>query len=205
MPRILPGILPGVIAMAIIVVASNILVQYQLGNWLTWGDQLSHRASGHRHHEPVYGTQSRAASCWSVSRPGCCVRWSRRAGQDHVAASPSPRARLFRAQLMDIAVFNQLRKYNWWLPPWAASVIGSVLDTAVFFSIAFSAELVPFFPGDDVLWANERVALLGSGPVAPLRVSLAAADWLVKLAQAVLALVPFRISRWKFDGSSRAN
>ena len=29
--------LPGVIAMAIIVVASNILVQYPLGNWLTWG------------------------------------------------------------------------------------------------------------------------------------------------------------------------
>ena len=33
----MPRILPGVIAMAIIVVASNILVQYQLGNWLTWG------------------------------------------------------------------------------------------------------------------------------------------------------------------------
>ena len=68
-----------------------------------------------------------------------------------------------------------------------------MLDTAVFFSIAFAAALVPIFPGDDVSWANEQVALLGSGPVLPLWVSLAVADWLVKLAQAVLALVPFRI------------
>ncbi|MFV0299752.1 MAG: VUT family protein, partial [Paracoccus sp. (in: a-proteobacteria)] len=30
-------IIPGIIAMAIIVVASNILVQHQLGQWLTWG------------------------------------------------------------------------------------------------------------------------------------------------------------------------
>ena len=63
----------------------------------------------------------------------------------------------------------------------------------MFFSIAFSMQLAPMFPNDDVSWANELVPMLGHGPVQPLWVSLAVADWLVKLAQAVLALVPFRI------------
>ena len=67
------------------------------------------------------------------------------------------------------------------------------MDTAVFFSIAFAAELTPIFPNDDVFWANERLPLLGVGPTAPLWVSLAVADWLVKIAQAALALIPFRI------------
>ena len=191
----MPRILPGVIAMAIIVVASNILVQYQLGNWLTWGaisypiaflvTDIMNR---------VYGTQAarRVVLAGFVTGLLCSLV---AAGFDKTTLriAIASGAAFLSAQLMDIAVFNQLRKYNWWLPPLAASVVGSVLDTAVFFSIAFSAELMPFFPGDDVSWANERVALLGSGPVAPLWVSLAAADWLVKLAQAVLALVPFRI------------
>lgn len=42
-------------------------------------------------------------------------------------------------------------------------------------------------------WAGEALPLLGTGPVVPLWVSLAVADWLVKLVLAILALVPFRI------------
>ena len=42
-------------------------------------------------------------------------------------------------------------------------------------------------------WANEVLPLLGTGPAAPLWVSLAVADWLVKLTLALIALVPFRI------------
>ena len=188
-------IVPGVIAMAIIVVASNILVQYQLGNWLTWGaltypiaflvTDIMNR---------VYGTQAarRVVLAGFVTGLLCSLV---AAGFDKTTLriAIASGAAFLSAQLMDIAVFNQLRKYNWWLPPLAASLVGSVLDTAVFFSIAFAAALVPIFPGDDVSWANEQVALLGSGPVLPLWVSLAVADWLVKLAQAVLALVPFRI------------
>ena len=191
----MPRILPGVIAMAIIVVASNILVQYQLSNWLTWGaltypiaflvTDIMNR---------VYGTQAarRVVLAGFVTGLLCSLV---AAGFDKTTLriAIASGAAFLSAQLMDIAVFNQLRKYNWWLPPLAASLVGSVLDTAVFFSIAFAAALVPIFPGDDVSWANEQVALLGSGPVLPLWVSLAVADWLVKLAQAVLALVPFRI------------
>jgi uncharacterized PurR-regulated membrane protein YhhQ (DUF165 family) len=66
------------------------------------------------------------------------------------------------------------------------------VDTGIFFSIAFSAGLSFIAPGVDVGWANEPVALLGRGPVAPLWMSLALADFLVKLGIAVFALAPFR-------------
>ena len=63
----------------------------------------------------------------------------------------------------------------------------------IFFSLAFSSALVFIDPADDVGWANEILPLLGWGPQSPLWVSLGTADWLVKLALAGLALVPFRL------------
>lgn len=67
------------------------------------------------------------------------------------------------------------------------------MDTAIFFSIAFSAALSWIAPGVDVGWANEPVPLLGAGPAVPLWVSLAVADFFVKVALALLALAPFRV------------
>ena len=95
-------------------------------------------------------------------------------------------------QLLDVAVFNRLRAGSWWRAPLVSSVLGSVVDTAIFFALAFSASLAFIAPQVDVAWANEAVPLLGRGPVAPLWVSLAVADFSVKLAIAVLALAPFR-------------
>ncbi|MDF3852735.1 VUT family protein [Paracoccus sp. P2] len=188
-------ILPGVIAMAAVVVASNILVQHLLGAWLTWGaltypvaflvTDIMNRVYGPAAaRKVVYAGFVTGVLCSVVA-----------AGLDKTTLriAIASGAAFLSAQLMDISVFNQLRKYNWWLPPLAASVAGSILDTAVFFSIAFAAQLTPIFPADDVSWANELVPLLGHGPVQPLWVSLAVADCGVKLAQAVLALVPFRI------------
>ena len=63
----------------------------------------------------------------------------------------------------------------------------------MFFSVAFSASLAFVAPGEDVSWAGEVLPLLGIGPMAPLWVSLAVADYGVKLAIAVLSLVPFRV------------
>ena len=71
-------------------------------------------------------------------------------------------------------------------------------DTVIFFTVAFSAMLVWIEPGNDISWANEALPLLGIGPVAPLWVSLAVADWGVKLALAIVALVPFRLIIQKF-------
>lgn len=191
----MPRLLPGVIAMATVVVASNILVQHLLGSWLTWGaltypvaflvTDIMNR---------VYGPTAARKVVYAGFVTGvlCSVA---AAGMDKTTLriAVASGAAFLSAQLMDISVFNQLRKYNWWLPPLAASVVGSIIDTTIFFSIAFASQLTPIFPADDVSWANELVPLLGHGPVQPLWVSLAVADCSVKLAQAVLALVPFRI------------
>lgn len=188
-------ILPGVIAMAIVVVASNILVQHLLGEWLTWGaltypvaflvTDIMNR---------VYGPVAARKVVFAGFVTGViCSMIAAGMDKTTLRIAVASGAAFLSAQLMDISVFNQLRKYNWWLPPLAATLVGSVLDTAVFFTIAFSATLMPLFPPDDVSWANELVPLLGHGPVQPLWVSLAVADWMVKLAQAIVALIPFRI------------
>ncbi|WP_323033900.1 VUT family protein [Paracoccus sp. (in: a-proteobacteria)] len=188
-------LLPGVIAMATVVVASNILVQHLLGSWLTWGaltypvaflvTDIMNRVYGPTAaRKVVYAGFVTGVLCSVVA-----------AGLDKTTLriSVASGAAFLSAQLMDISVFNQLRKYNWWLPPLAASIAGSIFDTTVFFTIAFASQLTPIFPNDDVSWANELVPLLGHGPVLPLWVSLAVPDCAVKLAQAILALVPFRI------------
>ena len=97
------------------------------------------------------------------------------------------------AQLLDVSIFDRLREGSWWRAPLASSLIGSSVDTALFFTIAFSGWLVFLEPGNDVSWANEALPLLGIGPVVPLWVSLAVADWGVKLALALIALMPFRM------------
>ena len=74
-----------------------------------------------------------------------------------------------------------------------SSIIGSALDTLIFFSIAFSATFVFIEPKNDVAWANETSALLNFFPIdAPFWVSMAAADFMVKFVLASLFLIPFR-------------
>jgi uncharacterized PurR-regulated membrane protein YhhQ (DUF165 family) len=66
-------------------------------------------------------------------------------------------------------------------------VIGSVVDTALFFTIAFAGFLAFPTTWGDVSWAQETTV------VGPLWVGLGLADWGVKMAIALLALVPFRV------------
>ena len=99
------------------------------------------------------------------------------------------------AQLVDVFIFNRLRNGQWWRAPLASTIVGSILDTALFFTIAFSAS-IPFFSDAanyKISWAWDLVPLLTVGSDAPLWVSLALADWIVKLSVALIALVPFRI------------
>ena len=188
--------LPGVIAMAIIVVASNILVQYHLGAWLTWGaitypfaflvTDVMNRVYGP-------GPARRVVLAGFVIGVACSMV---AAGMDKTTlriAIASGTAFLL-AQLLDIGVFNALRANGgWWKAPLLSSFFGSALDTALFFSLAFAAQFSFIDPADNVAWANELVPLLGFGPQAPFWASLASADWLMKMALALLALVPFRI------------
>jgi queuosine precursor transporter len=97
------------------------------------------------------------------------------------------------AQLLDVSVFDRLRAGSWWKAPLVSTLFGSSLDTAIFFTTAFSAQLTLLEPANDVSWANAVVPVLGMGPDAPLWVSLAMADWGVKLLLALVALLPFRL------------
>lgn len=192
--------LPGILAMAAIVVASNILVQFLYGQWLTWGAftyPLAFLVTDIMNR--VYGKVAarRVVMVGFVVGLVCSLIGTQIMGEFgplvtiRIAAGSA--VAFLVAQLLDIAIFSALRGGQWWRAPLASTLIGSTVDTVLFFSIAFSGALSFVHPGTDVSWAAETLPLLGSGPVAPLWVSLAVADWAVKLTLALVALVPFRL------------
>ena len=192
--------LPGVIAMAVIVVASNILVQHPLGAYLTYGaltyplsflvNDITNRLQG-------------AAAARKVVLAGfvagliCSVIGTRIENEFGplvtLRIALGSGTAFLVGQLLDIAVFNRLRRAEWWRAPLASTLIGSSIDSVIFFTIAFAMSLSVLEPGNDVSWAAEPGPLLGLGPVVPLWVSLAVADWCVKFAIAVFGLLPFRL------------
>lgn len=196
-------ILPGVIAMATIVVASNILVQFLiLDGLLTWGAftyPLAFLVTDIMNR--VYGAKSARTVVLSGLVVG--IICSLIGSQIMLEFGPAVPIRVaigsatafLVAQLLDIAVFNRLREGSWWRAPLGSTLVSSTVDTAIFFSIAFAAFFNGFsaFAADQVIWAQDAAPFLTTGPMAPLWVTLAVADWGVKLAVALVALVPFRI------------
>ncbi|MVW73275.1 queuosine precursor transporter [Bordetella sp. 15P40C-2] len=157
-----------VFCMGLIVVGSNILVQFPINDWLTWGglsypvaflvtDVLNRR----------FGPQAARRVAWVGFALALLVSvW--------VA---SPRIALASglayicAQLADIRVFDRLRDKRWWLAPLMSGTVGALLDTAVFFSVAFAATGTPW-----VTW------MLG--------------DLAIKLVVNLTMLAPFRALMW---------
>lgn len=190
--------------MAAIVLASNILVQFLFGQWLTWGaftyplaflvTDLMNRIYGP-------GPARQVVFAGFVVGVFCSLIGTQIMLQGDGYTYPAVTVRIalgsgvafLTAQLVDVAIFDRLRQGRWWRAPLASTLVGSTLDTALFFSIAFSAQLSWLEAGNDVSWANEGLPFLGFGPDAALWVSLAVADWSVKLGLALLALVPFRL------------
>ena len=192
--------LPGIIAMAAIVVASNILVQFLYGQWLTWGAftyPLAFLVTDVMNR--VYGQTAarRVVLVGFVVGLICSLIGTQIVGEFGpmvtIRIAIGSGLAFLIAQLLDVAIFSALRDGKWWRAPLASTLIGSTVDTILFFSIAFSGALSFLSPSTDVSWAAETLPLLGSGPVAPLWVSLAVADWAVKLSLALIALVPFRL------------
>ena len=72
------------------------------------------------------------------------------------------------AQLLDVQIFDQLRKKKWFVAPLTSSLIGSTIDTFLFFSISFYATGIPW-------------------------VTLSLGDLAVKVLVALLMLIPFRM------------
>ena len=190
--------------MAAIVLASNILVQFLFGQWLTWGAftyPLAFLVTDVMNR--LYGAAAarRVVFAGFVVGVICSLIGTQIMLEGDGYTFPAVTLRVaiasglafLTAQLMDVAIFDRLRDGAWWRAPLASTLVGSSLDTAIFFSIAFSGALSFLEPGNDVSWAAEPLPLLGIGPMVPLWVSLGTADWLVKLSLAILALVPFRL------------
>lgn len=196
-------LLPGILAMAAIVVASNILVQFLLlDGLLTWGaftypfaflvTDLVNRLHG-----------AAAARRIVFAGFGVGVLCSLVGTQVMLEFGPAVTLRVavgsavafLVAQLMDVAIFDRMRAGAWWKAPLVSTLVGSTVDTILFFSIAFSAS-VTIFPeaaNAAVTWAQEPAPFLTFGPEMPLWVTLAVADWMVKLTIAAIALIPFRL------------
>ncbi len=193
-------LLPGILAMAAIVVASNILVQHPLGAYLTWGaltyplsflvNDITNRLAG-------AGAARRVVLTGFVVGLVCSVAGT----QIHNAFGPLVTFRValgsgtafLVGQLLDVSLFDRLRRAAWWRAPLISTLMGSTLDSVIFFTIAFAASLSFLEPWNDVSWAAVPGPLLGTGPEVPFWVSLALADWCVKFGIALFGLLPFRL------------
>ena len=152
--------------MLLVIAASNYLVQFPINDWLTWGafpypaafliNEITNRMEGPQSAKKVvyFGFLWGAVFSFWLATP--------------LIAIASATAFL-TAQLLDIYVFNHLRKLPWWYAPFFASLGGSIIDTALFWSIAFWGQPLPI-----LTWA------IG--------------DFGVKLVLDLAFLVPFRLA-----------
>ena len=72
------------------------------------------------------------------------------------------------AQLLDVQIFDQLRNKRWFVAPFTSSLIGSIVDTFLFFSISFYGTGIPW-------------------------ITLSFGDFVVKILVALIMLIPFRL------------
>ena len=190
------NLIPGIIAMAVIVVASNILVQHPMGAYLTYGaltyplsflvNDITNRLQG-------VTAARKVVLAGFVAGLVCSVIAAQFPGVTTMRIAIGSLTAFLVGQLLDITVFNRLRRAEWWRAPLVSTLLGSTVDSAIFFTIAFAASLTFLEPSNDVSWAGDPGALLGWGPAVPFWVSLAVADWCVKFAIAVFGLLPFRL------------
>lgn len=154
------------IAMVVIVVSANVLVQFPINQWLTWG-ALTYPISflitdlANRFHGP------------NIARRVLYVGFIIAVILSIYFATPrialASGTAFLIAQLLDVSVFDRLRNNIWWQPPLISSLLGSAVDTALFFSIAFYGTTVPW-------------------------VTLAIGDFFVKVILALIMLIPFSIA-----------
>ncbi|MEE4295934.1 MAG: queuosine precursor transporter [Wenzhouxiangella sp.] len=135
------GLTVMVTAMVVIVASANYLVQFPVNDWLTWGaltypisyfvTDLTNRWYGpERARKVVYVGFVLAVilSAWLAS--------------PRIAIASG--AAFLVSQLLDVSIFNRLRGGRWWRAPLMSSVLGSLVDTALFFALAFYATGVPW-------------------------------------------------------------
>lgn len=154
-----------VLAMGVVVLASNILVQYAINDWLTWGaitypfaflvTELVNRAFG-------------PAQARRVAWVGFAVAVAASLVLAPARIAAASGLAFLLSQMLDITVFDKLRQSRWWRAPLLATMLGAVLDTSVFWGVGFA--------GEDLPWVTWALGDLG-----------------VKLVMAVCLLLPFRL------------
>jgi uncharacterized PurR-regulated membrane protein YhhQ (DUF165 family) len=187
------GLAPFIMMMAGVVALSNYLVQFPflhfgLGDLLTWGaftypvaflvNDLTNRRFG-------------VAAARRVVMVGFLLAVILSAWLATPRIALASGTAFLAAQLVDASIFDRLRREAWWHAPLISSVIGSLLDTLLFFGIAFSASFA-FIDG----WTGQPDGSLADpvayfGTEVPLWASLAVGDLCVKLAVAAVMLVPY--------------
>ena len=162
-----------ILAMLIVITSSNYLVQFTINDWLTWGaftfpvaflvTDLTNRAVG------VVAARRVAwiGFAFAVLASLVLAPW-------RIAAASG--LAFIMGQLLDIVAFNRLRALSWWKAPFIGSVVASVVDTGLFFFLAFA--------GSELDW-----------------LMLAAGDLGIKWLMAGLLLAPYRtmlprLNRW---------
>jgi hypothetical protein len=134
------GLKGAFIAMTVIIIASNYLVMFPINDWLTWGafpypisllvTELTNRQYGPK--------KARTVVYWGFA---LAVFFSIWLATPKIALA-SGTAFLF-SQLLDISVFNRLRRAPWWTAPVIASFAASLIDSSIFWNLAFYQEDVP--------------------------------------------------------------
>ena len=182
--------------MTLVVVSSNFLVQFplnvtfagvNLADLLTWGaftypvafliTDLTNRQ---------FGPQAARKVVFAGFLVGVTLSFFTSVPRIAVASGTAYLA----GQLLDIALFNRLRRQAWWRAPLVGSLLGSMLDTAIFFSLSFAAFFV--FLGPNEPFALEASPVLGVfAAEAPRWISWAIGDFWVKLLVGLVMLLPY--------------
>lgn len=187
------ALIPYLLAMTAVVVASNFLVQHPFDHFgmkdiLTWGaftypvaflvNDLTNRRFGVSAARLVIAAGFALAVILSVwlATPRIAI------------ASGSA---FIVAQMLDASVFDALRRSQWWRAPLISTLTGSVIDTVLFFGLAFA----PLFAGIDAAFGMEDGSLGFAVPFlggeAPLWISLALGDFCVKVLVGLAILLPY--------------
>jgi uncharacterized PurR-regulated membrane protein YhhQ (DUF165 family) len=138
------------LAMAAIVLLSNVLVQYPLNAWLTWGAfsyPVAYLVTDVCNR--VVGAQLARRVAWIGFAIGLTSSALLAPGRIAIASGTA----FIVSQLLDVAIFNRLRQQSWWKAPFLGSSAASVVDTGIFFSLAFA--------GTSISWLHLAVGDLG--------------------------------------------
>ncbi|MFK7901696.1 MAG: queuosine precursor transporter [Nitratireductor sp.] len=211
------SVLPFIFAMALVVVLSNILVNFPvgyslgsvfLGDLLTYGaftypfaflvTDLTNRVFGTQKARRVVAIGFLTAVIASIVVPQILyamglipVEYQASIERLTRIAISSGTAFLV-AQILDIFVFDQMRDAKWWKAPLISSLVGSFFDTCLFFTLAFSTSFA--FLGENDAFALESAPFLAVfAAMYPRWISWAVGDFLVKVIVGVVALAPYKL------------